>query len=100
MMQDYRSLESGKIVVYTTSVMVVRDTYDKCLRVNKILQTHVVRYEQRDVSLSRDDHRELIERLGPNVDLPQVFADGIHIGVSREINFFVLDRSIFSHFVA
>jgi glutaredoxin domain-containing cysteine-rich protein 1 len=62
--------------------MVVRDTYEKCLRVNKILQTHVVRYEQRDVSLSRDDHRELIERLGPNVDLPQVFADGIHIGVS------------------
>lgn len=76
-------MECGKIVVYTTSVMVVRDTYEKCLRVNKILQTHVVRYEQRDVSLSRDDHRELIERLGPNVDLPQVFADGIHIGVSN-----------------
>jgi glutaredoxin domain-containing cysteine-rich protein 1 len=80
-------LESGKVVVYTTSVMVVRDTYDKCLRVNKILQTHVVRYEQRDVSLSRDDHRELMERLGQDVDLPQVFADGVYIGVSHSVRY-------------
>jgi len=71
-------------VLYTTGVKVVRDTYDKCLRVRKILQTHMVRYEERDVSMSRDDHRQLAERLGGSssaVDLPQVFADGLHIGV-------------------
>jgi len=71
------------VVLYTTGVKVVRDTYDKCLRVKKILQTHMVRYEERDISISRDNHRQLAERLGgsSNVDLPQVFADGLHIGV-------------------
>jgi len=71
-------------VLYTTGVKVVRDTYDKCLRVKKILQTHMVRYDERDVSMSRDNHRQLAERLGlgfTNVELPQVFADGLHIGV-------------------
>jgi len=82
--QDYRSTERGKVVLYTTGVKVVRDTFDKCLRVKKILQTHMVRYEERDVSLSRDDHRQLAERLGSStVQLPQVFADGLHIGVRR-----------------
>ena len=70
------------MVLYTTGVKVVRDTYDKCLRVKKILQTHMVRHEERDVSVSRDEHRQLADRLGSaSVDLPQVFADGLHIGV-------------------
>ena len=69
-------------MLYTTGVKVVRDTYDNCLRVKKILQTHMVRYEERDVSMSRDNHRQLAERLGSStVELPQVFADGLHIGV-------------------
>ena len=73
------------MVLYTTGVKVVRDTYDKCLRVKKTLQTHMVRYEERDISISRDNHRQLAERLGgsSNVELPQVFADGLHIGVRR-----------------
>jgi len=83
--QDYRSVESGKVVLYTTGVKVVRGTYDKCLRVKKILETHMVRYDERDISLSRDNHRQLVERLGATassvVELPQVFADGLHIGV-------------------
>jgi len=78
-------------VLYTTGVKVVRDTYDKCLRVKKILQTHMVRYEERDVSMSREDHRQLAERLGvTGVELPQVFADGLHIGVNCPSIFFVL----------
>jgi len=76
-------------VLYTTGVKVVRDTYDKCLRVKKILQTHMVRYEERDVSMSRDNHRQLAERLGPSaVELPQVFADGLHIGVNLDLSFY------------
>jgi len=87
--QDYRSSEKGKLVLYTTGVKVVRDTYDKCLRVKKILQTHMVRYEERDVSMSRDNHRQLAERLGPSaVELPQVFADGLHIGVNLDLSFY------------
>jgi len=83
-LQDYRSSERNRVVLYTTGVKVVRDTHDKCLRVKKILQTHMVRYDERDVSMSRDDHRRLADRLGSrtaSVDLPQVFADGLHIGV-------------------
>jgi len=81
--QDYRSAEKNKVVLYTTGVKVVRGTYDKCLRVKKILDTHMVRYEERDVSMSRDNHRQLADRLGStSVELPQVFADGLHIGVS------------------
>ena len=69
------------MVLYTTGVKAVRDTYDKCLRVKKILQTHMVRYDERDVT-SRDNHRQLVERLcSSTVELPQVFADGLHIGV-------------------
>jgi len=42
----------------------------------------MVRYEERDVSMSRDNHRQLADRLGSSiVELPQVFADGLHIGV-------------------
>jgi len=87
--QDYRSAEKGKVLLYTTGVKVVRDTYDKCLRVKKILQTHMVRYEERDISMSRDNHRQLAERLGlagtSTVELPQVFADGLHIGVGQSL---------------
>ena len=46
----------------------------------------MVRYEERDICMSRENQRELIERLGVSeVDVPQVFADGQHIGVSETV---------------
>jgi glutaredoxin domain-containing cysteine-rich protein 1 len=98
--KDYRTAEKGKVVLFTTSVMIVRETYDRCLRVKKILQTHMVRFEERDVSLSRDNHRELVERLGI-ADLPQVFADGLHIGGADDVERLNENgtlRRIFQHF--
>ena len=83
-MQNYRALEKDKIVVYTTSMMVVRETHEHCKTVRNILMTHMLEYEERDIFMSRDNQRELQERLAgaQNVDVPQVFVDGQHLGVS------------------
>ena len=80
--RDYRTEEKGKVIVYTTSMTVVRKTADHCKAIRNILQTHMVRYEERDLFMSAENQRELTERLGQSaIVLPQVFADGVHIGV-------------------
>ncbi len=81
--QNFRTLEQGTLVLYTTSMRIVRETYEKCMRVKNILQTHIVQYEERDVFMSRENQRELADRLGiEKIELPQVFADGLHLAVS------------------
>jgi len=83
-LQNYRLLEAGKVVIYTTSVKIIRETHDRCLKVKKILQTHMISYEERDIFMSRKNHEELHDRLSSDhKEVPQVFADGQHIGVSR-----------------
>ena len=43
----------------------------------------MVCFEEKDVFMSKENQRELQDRLGINsVILPQVFADGQHLGVS------------------
>lgn len=62
---------------------VVRPSADKCKAIRNILQTHMVRYEERDMFMSAENQKELKERLGQSaICVPQVFADGVHIGVS------------------
>lgn len=47
-----------------------------------MLQTHMVQYEDRDIFMSREIQKELMERLQTDrLDVPQVFADGQHLGV-------------------
>lgn len=85
--RNYRQEEKGKIIVYTTSMMVVREAADKCKAVRNILQTHMVRYEERDMFMSAENQKELRERLGQSaICVPQVFADGVHIGNYDEIH--------------
>ena len=70
------------MILYTTSMTVVRESADKCKAVRNILQTHMVRYEEKDLFMSAENQKELMDRLGTSaIELPQVFADGIHIGV-------------------
>ena len=49
-----------------------------------MLQTHMVQYEERDIFMSRENQKELAERLNTQNggDVPQVFANGQHLGVS------------------
>lgn len=83
-MQNYRLVERGKVVLYTTSVMVIRETHERCLALKKILENHMIEFEERDVFLCRDFQRELMERLGQeHFDLPQIFVSGFNLGVSK-----------------
>ncbi|CAI9734427.1 glutaredoxin domain-containing cysteine-rich protein CG31559-like [Octopus vulgaris] len=89
---NYLKCEKGKIIVYMTSMRVVRQTYDRCQIVQKILQTHLVKYEERDLFMSRENQRELRERLGKSdVTIPQVFADGLNLGTAETLE--VLNES-------
>ncbi|XP_059174858.1 glutaredoxin domain-containing cysteine-rich protein CG31559-like [Physella acuta] len=87
--RNYRLLEQGKIVVYATTMSVVRETSERCKIVRSLLQNHMVRYEERDLYMSREIQQELKQRLiqegVSSVHLPHVFADGIHLGSSEEL---------------
>lgn len=73
------------MVVYTTTLGIVRDTYERCLRIRKILWTLLVRFEERDVFMARDTQLQLLDRLhSPNVSVPHVFLEGQYLGVSHE----------------
>jgi glutaredoxin domain-containing cysteine-rich protein 1 len=82
-LQNYKKEEAGKVVVYTTTMGVVRQTYQDCVLVKKILGNLMVKYEERDVFMSRETQAEIRERMGSDVIIvPQVFVEGQHIGVS------------------
>ena len=84
--RDYCQTERGKIILYTSSMTVVRQTADRCKSIRHILQTHMVRYEERDMFMSNENQKELLERLEMNaISVPQVFADGVYIGVSINV---------------
>lgn len=84
--KNYKEKEAGKVVVYTTTMGVVRETYQACLKVRNILRTLLVRCEERDVFMSREVQTELRERMRTaSVVVPQVFVDGQHLGDAETI---------------
>lgn len=81
--QNYKKEEAGKVVVYTTTMGVVRETFQDCVLVKKILRNLMVKYEERDVFMSRETQTEIRERMGSDaIIVPQIFLEGQHIGVS------------------
>ncbi|XP_006818789.1 glutaredoxin domain-containing cysteine-rich protein 1-like [Saccoglossus kowalevskii] len=80
--QRARKEEIGKIIVYTTSMSIIRDTYEKCRFVKRLFQNHRVKFEERDIYLNKNNQQDLQERLGPDQPLvvPQVVIDGEIIG--------------------
>ncbi|KAI9557543.1 hypothetical protein GHT06_017371 [Daphnia sinensis] len=79
--KSYAEREHGKVVVYTTSMGVVRQTYQRCLQVQRILGTLLINYEERDVSMNRQVQQELKERMNRNrIVIPQVFVEGQLLG--------------------
>lgn len=82
MFQTWQEKEAGKVVLYTTTMGIVRDTYQRCLQVRKILRTHLVKFVERDVFMSREVQKEIRERLGTDaISVPQLFVEGNLIGV-------------------
>ncbi|XP_015122547.1 glutaredoxin domain-containing cysteine-rich protein CG31559, partial [Diachasma alloeum] len=79
--KNYKQKDAGKVVVYTTSMRVVRKTTIACVKMLRILGTHMVQYEERDLFKSRQFQMELKDRVGcDNVEVPQLFIDGHHVG--------------------
>lgn len=71
------------MIVYTTSMGIVRKTFTDCANVKQILETLLVKYEERDIFMSGYYQSELRDRLQCNeIKVPQVFVDGQCIGVS------------------
>ncbi len=63
----------GQLVVYVTSLQVIRDTYASCKQVLQILKGTRIQFIQKDVYLHPDYGQELAERLGSDSPpLPQV----------------------------
>lgn len=72
--------------MYSTTMGIVRDTYHRCLKVKQILRTHLVKFDDKDVFMSRETQQEFKERLGTDViNVPQIFVEGVHIGVSGKL---------------
>lgn len=83
MFQTWQEKEAGKVVLYTTTMGIVRGTYQRCLQVRQILRTHLVKFVERDVFMSREVQKEIRERLGADtISVPQLFVEGNLIGVS------------------
>lgn len=83
LLQNWAEKEAGKVVVYTTSMGIIRETYQRCLKVRQILRTHLVKFEERDIAGSREVLAEIKDRMNSKqILVPQVFVEGQHIGVS------------------
>ncbi|KAG1339052.1 hypothetical protein COCNU_04G013580 [Cocos nucifera] len=86
---DPHGLPSGKekrIVLYFTSLRVVRKTFEDCRTVRSILHGFRVAIDERDLSMDMGFLVELKGILGQRqVSLPQVFIGGRYIGGADEI---------------
>ncbi|XP_046801781.1 putative uncharacterized protein DDB_G0286901 [Lucilia cuprina] len=79
--KNYKEKDSGKVVLYTTSMGIIRDTYAKCSNVKQILRTLLVKFEERDVFMSVEYQQEIKERMHSDViKVPQLYVEGQHIG--------------------
>ncbi|XP_077289494.1 glutaredoxin domain-containing cysteine-rich protein CG31559 [Arctopsyche grandis] len=84
--KSYREKDAGKVVVYTTSMGIVRGTYQKCVQVKKILRTLLVKFEERDVFMSGECQEEIKDRMkSSDVLVPQIFVDGQHVGDAETV---------------
>ena len=80
--QDFEDREQGQVVIYFTTLGVVRETWARCVKIRQILRNLLIKVEERDVFMCRENQIEVMERLNTlEVSLPHVFVDGHHIGV-------------------
>ncbi len=62
-----------KVVIYTTNIC------PYCIRAKALLQKKGVSYEERNIELSRELMREMLER-SKRRTVPQIFIDDFHVG--------------------
>lgn len=79
------------MVVYTTTMGIIRDTYQACMKVKQILRTLLIKFEERDVFMSTEYQNEIRERMKcDHILIPQVFVDGQHCGVRISIELLII----------
>ncbi|ERL95828.1 hypothetical protein D910_00395 [Dendroctonus ponderosae] len=79
--KSYKEKDANKVVVYTTTMGIIRDTYQACMKVKQILRTLLIKFEERDVFMSTEYQNEIRERMKcDHILIPQVFVDGQHCG--------------------
>ncbi|KAL7028628.1 hypothetical protein ACKWTF_005932 [Chironomus riparius] len=84
--KNFKEKDGGKIVLYTTSMGVVRTTYAKCQAMKQILRTLMVKFEERDVFMCFNHQKEIRERMqSDDIDVPQLFVDGHYIGNADQV---------------
>ncbi|KAG4920205.1 hypothetical protein JHK86_049018 [Glycine max] len=78
--------DRSAVVVYYTSLRVVRRTYDDCRAVRSILRGFAIAIDERDVSVD-ERFREELQRIlvHRSVMLPSVFVGGLYIGGADEV---------------
>lgn len=79
--------DNNRIVVYFTSLRVVRPTFEDCKAVRSILRGFRVRIDERDLSMDSGFLAELQGILGEpgKPALPRVFIGGRYVGGAEEI---------------
>ena len=65
---------SKKIEIYTTPFC------PYCHRAKRLLTEKGIQFEEIDVMMAPGKRREMAERAGGASTVPQVFADGVHVG--------------------
>ncbi|KAG2326305.1 hypothetical protein Bca4012_035283 [Brassica carinata] len=80
------STDHGGVVLYYTSLHIVRKTFEECRAVRAILQRLRIPVDERDLTMDSRFHDELHDIFGTrNVELPKVFIGGRYIGGAEEI---------------
>jgi len=83
--KNYEEEDKGKVIIYMTSLGIVRRTWERCRQAVALLDNHMIEFERRDLGFSRHLRSEFQNRLhGSNdskcTDLPAIFVDGQYFG--------------------
>lgn len=80
------SIEHGRVVIYLSSLQVIRRTSERCKRALALLHNFGVKVDQRDLAYNKAYIHELYERLGTDrFDMPQIFLNGKYFGTLEHL---------------
>lgn len=69
----------SKVVMYTTPIC------PYCVQAKRLLNKKGVAFEEIDVSRDPDLRRKMVQEAGGRMTVPQIFANGKHVGDCDEI---------------